>query len=542
MSYRMNMSRASKIVLIGERLLYRSLSGANKALPVLSSSLRNAGFEHVVQLDLERPDLSFSDVLEEARDADLIGFAGCLTTQWPEIDTHARRLRGQRLELGREDVPIIVGGYAAKGVEDVARLTPWIDAYFSGDGEEGIVAIAQSVARQSFREEARAIPGLCFWEKHGSFHESVAPRVRSLDPYDQNFGFTHVPSSHDMEIFKGPDGRQLKTAQLYTQRGCPWVCEYCNKSLESNLVARLGHDVLRDQLRQLRAEGYEAVYLDVDTFTVSPSLARQEARILFEEGFVWGSNTRIDRIDRATMDDLRANGCVYMFYGVEHTLPEVLLAVRKFNGSIERQQAHCRAYPDLVQRVFSEMRASGVPSSYFVILGLPKACLDLDGRTIVDYKPASFEDDWAAIEFGLTRCQPDFLNLNVLRFMPGSSAADRPDHPAYSPVRPSGSHPITAGYFLPRVARSVGYTLPDTHGAFRLCESIGPSQPASTAVDAQRIYDTFCRMTNLINQRIDAGYPPVSLFIDREILQNKLATRDEKGRYFLASFAAFETL
>ena len=53
------------------------------------------------------------------------------------------------------------------------------------------------------------------------------------------------------------------------------------------------------------------------------------------------------------------------------------------------------------------------------------------------------QDDMSSIRFGLEECDPDFLNLNMLRFMPGSVAADVPSHPAYSCVRPTGEKPIT---------------------------------------------------------------------------------------------------
>src|SRR5205807_9546535 len=170
------------------RLRYRSFNGANKALPVLASSLHNAGFDSVVQLDLERPDLSMSEILWGARDADLIAFAGCLSPQWPEIDEHARMIHQHVREIGRTHVPILVGGYATKGVEDIARLTPWINAYFNGEGEQAIVTIVQAVALGSFREKMPFIPGICFLDGNDDFHLSSAPRITNLDPYDQGFG------------------------------------------------------------------------------------------------------------------------------------------------------------------------------------------------------------------------------------------------------------------------------------------------------------------------------------------------------------------
>ncbi len=544
-----------KIVFIGEFIKSRSFNGANKALPVLASSLYNVGFKKIKQLDLERPDLSIDDVLKEVEDAHAIIFAGCMTTQWQEIDEHARTIFIHLEDLGRTNVPILVGGYATKGVEDIARITPWITAFCEGEGEESIVQIAHAIARGTFYQDMAYLPGLCFIDQDGKFchstpesyskpesskfHYSIAARINNFDDIDQNFNLVYIQKVHDMEIFKSPDGRQLKTAQLFTQRGCPWKCGFCNKSTESNNIVRLSEESLRRQLRQLKQRGYEAVYLDVDTFTAHEKAAKKEAEILQQEGFVWGSNTRIDKINYDLMRYLVDHNCIYMFFGVEHTLPEVSLAIHKFNGSVQSQIKQALEYPEKVKRVFTEMGKAGLPSSYFVILGLPKAKMNESKTAIVDYEATTIEDDLDAIRFGLEECNPDFLNFNMLRFMPGTIAADTPSHPAFSQIRPSGEKPITAGYFLPRAAKHYKYQIPRNHGAYRLCESVGYNQPTTTAMSAERVYETIRYTMEWINAKIDAGGKPTQLFMDRDLLAFGLVKRDEKGRYAIASLEDF---
>ncbi|GAX37047.1 B12-binding domain-containing radical SAM protein [Nodularia sp. NIES-3585] len=533
-----------KIILIGEILKYRSFNGANKALPVLASSLFNAGFKQVLQLDLERTDITIQDILFEVRDADLVIFAGCMTPQWPEIDEHSQAVFAELEKLKRQNVPILVGGYATKSVEDIAKITPWITAFCDGEGEESIVKIAHAVARGTFYEDMPHLPGLCFVTQDQSFRRSgfnhaITPRVNNFDDIDQNFGIVHVPKIHDMDIFKSPDGRQIKTAQLFTQRGCPWQCSFCNKSIESNQIVRLSEESFRRQLRQLKQHGYEAVYLDVDTFTAHEKPAMWEAKILQQEGFIWGSNTRIDKIDYKQMRYLMEHNCAYMFFGVEHTLPEVSLANHKFNGSLQSQIKQAFDYPLKVERVFQDMTRAGLPSSYFLILGLPKAKLNDSKTAILSYEPTTFADDINAIRFGLENCHPDFLNFNILRFMPGSAAADISGCSSYSCVRPSGEQPITAGYFLPRAAKHYGYPMSPEHGVYRLCESVSRYQPISVAMHPQRVYDTIRCAMDLINAKIDAGGKATKLFMDRDLLANGLVSRDDKGRYAIAALKDF---
>jgi anaerobic magnesium-protoporphyrin IX monomethyl ester cyclase len=530
----------SKVLLVGEVLAHRSFNGANKALPVLASSLHNAGFDSV-QLNLERPDVTIDDVLREARDASLVAFAGCMTPQWPELDVNCRKV-ADLLARNNSNTPLVVGGYATKAVTDIAERAPWITAFFDGEGEDAVVDVARWAERGGDRAELPDIAGMCHLRPDGTFHRSVAHRVRNINHIDQQFGFVHVPGVHDMDILVDKDGRQLRTAQLFTQRGCPWACSFCNKSMESNNVVRLSEESLRLQLADLRSHGFEAVYLDVDTFAVNRAAADMEMRVLREEGFHWGSNTRIDTADRDLLEAMVDHRCVYMFFGVEHTNPGVLLAVNKFNGPLRAQLRKIEAYHEQVVRVFRDMSEVGLPSSYFLILGLPKAVVSEDRTMVLRYEPTSFEDDLGAIEFGLDRCEPDYLNFNMLRFMPGSAAADVPNHPAYSCVRPSRDKPITAGYFLPRVATGQNYHVPENHGVYRLCESVGRNQPTTTAVDAQRVYDSIRVTVEMINARIDAGRKPTKLFVDNEIKSAGLLTQDTAGHYRLAPLTAFEGL
>jgi len=516
-----------KIILIGERLTNRTFNGANKALPVLTSALNNVGFHNVRQMDLENPGCSIEDVLRETVDADLVGISG-LSTQLDDIDTHASQIYRNL----RKITPIIVGGYAAKSIREVALASPHITAFFNGEGEEGIVQIARSVAQGTFEEDKPSILGLCYVDSEGVYHESVAERVRALDT-DQNFDFQHIPEIHDMDVFKDENGRQLKTAQLFTQRGCAFRCGYCNKSREENFIVYMNLERLEEQVISLVENGFEAVYLDDDTATTNQKRFRSNIEMIAKYGLKIGLNTRIDieaRRIRKGDSDIRfakEHEVVYEFFGVEHTDSGVLMAIGKFNGSQQMEKA--RQYADDVKLVFKEMGKCGVPSSYFLILGLPK----LDGK---EYRATSIDEDKEAIRFALEECNPDYFNFNILRFMPGSIAADKigKNHPFYC-VRPTGGDPVTGAYFLTRLNPE----RQEHNLVFRCFESLTPDQARSTAVTPERAYETLRYAIDLINQRIDEGKKTTRLFLDQGILDRGLITQSPNGKYGIGQFERF---
>lgn len=137
---------------------------------------------------------------------------------------------------------------------------------------------------------------------------------------------------------------------------------------------------------------------------------------------------------------------------------------------------------------------------------------------------------------GLLQFQPVAIHARDLGGRP--SGRDT----AYSCVRPSGSAPITAGYFLPRFWRKEGYRLPENHGVYRLCELVGPNQPTTTAADPERIHRTVATAIDFINRKLRRGGKPTRLFLDQEVLQHRLVALNPDGSYKIAPLREFESL
>jgi anaerobic magnesium-protoporphyrin IX monomethyl ester cyclase len=68
---------------------------------------------------------------------------------------------------------------------------------------------------------------------------------------------------------------------------------------------------------------------------------------------------------------------------------------------------------------------------------------------------------------------------------------------------------------------------------------VGTNQPTSTAIDAERVYDTISETIKVINARIQAGKKPTTIFIDQEVIRASLVTRAEDGQYTIAPLVEF---
>lgn len=165
---------------------------------------------------------------------------------------------------------------------------------------------------------------------------------------------------YNYEIFRDKiTGKIRKTAQVITTRGCIHRCIFCSSVGRS---ARRTVDNVINELKQLKSEGYEAIFFDDSTFAdecgekhdecpytmefcpkeKSAELLKKKYGALYTEGkcgyaiklcqeminnnfdFVWGCQTRADVVHRALLEMMKKAGCIYVYFGVESLNKDVL--------------------------------------------------------------------------------------------------------------------------------------------------------------------------------------------------------------------------
>jgi anaerobic magnesium-protoporphyrin IX monomethyl ester cyclase len=118
--------------------------------------------------------------------------------------------------------------------------------------------------------------------------------------------------SHRHHVFNG-EGRG---AELEFARGCPWACDFCNKTLFRNKFRERNVDAVLAEIDGLIARGVDYVYFIDEVFGVGRNV-RKLLEGIVERPIQIGLQTRIDLWDEESLELLARAGCISMECGIE---------------------------------------------------------------------------------------------------------------------------------------------------------------------------------------------------------------------------------
>lgn len=166
--------------------------------------------------------------------------------------------------------------------------------------------------------EWKDIVGCCWIDSSGE-HISAGLGVTSmkdLAPLDfQNFPVERHEHRH--HVFTG-SGRG---AELEFARGCPWSCNFCNKTLFRNKFRERPVEALIAEIDVLISRGVNYVYFIDEIFGVGKNV-RRLLEAIAERPLTIGFQTRIDLWDEESLDLLGRAHCISMECGIESITEE----------------------------------------------------------------------------------------------------------------------------------------------------------------------------------------------------------------------------
>jgi B12-binding domain/radical SAM domain protein of rhizo-twelve system len=179
------------------------------------------------------------------------------------------------------------------------------DVVMRGEADESLPQLASKPWNE--------IEGCCW---RGETGEHLSPSLGVVNMKDLGaldfHNYNVERHSHRHHVFTG----EGHGAELEFARGCPWSCNFCNKTLFRSKFREREADAVLAEIDRLIARGVDYVYFIDEIFGVGKNVHRLLERIA-ERPLSIGFQTRIDLWDEQTLDLLGRAHCISMECGIE---------------------------------------------------------------------------------------------------------------------------------------------------------------------------------------------------------------------------------
>jgi len=135
---------------------------------------------------------------------------------------------------------------------------------------------------------------------------------------------------------------KLPSYSIFTQRGCPYPCTFCEASTALGKKLRVFSQArVIEELKILKYEkGARGIYFQDSTFTLNRKYVVDLFERMIREGLndlLWSCNTRTDRVDPELLALMYEAGCRTITYGIESGNQQSLDVLKK-NIKVEKQE------------------------------------------------------------------------------------------------------------------------------------------------------------------------------------------------------------
>lgn len=222
-------------------------------------------------------------------------------------------------ELGRKlkekGIKVLGGGPHPSIVPEEPIIHGGADIVVYGEGENTVAEIADYLRGERKLEE---ITGIAYRDKNGyPVTNPARAQVQDLDefPFPAREIFVREHYTGGTEYYQAHGG-------MFTSRGCPATCTYCNLSVYGRRVrVRSAQDIFNEMKFLKQNYGVTAFeYLD-DTFSAKFARIEELCHLIINDdemrGIKWQANTRLDFANQDLLELMARSGCFRLFWGLE---------------------------------------------------------------------------------------------------------------------------------------------------------------------------------------------------------------------------------
>jgi len=349
---------------------YGSMKTVGNTMPSLgmlglAGVLREGGCD-VAVIDAPSRNLGYTDTLKAALAfaPDAVGMTAFTPSIYNAVKT------AEQLKAARPDLPIVLGGpHLAAAPEETMRRFPCFDVGGVGEAESYLVPLFAAVVQ---RGDLSTIKGLLYRDGDTVRSTGRPAALKDMDalPFPAwdllpDFPAGYRPAAHTY--------RRLPAATMFTTRGCPEQCTFCDRGVFGNTIRAHSAEYVVDQIEFLiKRFAIRDLTIYDDIFPLLKPRLFRICELMQERGLnlTWSCNSRVNLVDASVLKAMKDAGCYQIGYGIESGDQDILDHISKRVKLAQVEEA---------VRLTDE---AGIRAKGFFILGHPGETVASIRRTI----------------------------------------------------------------------------------------------------------------------------------------------------------------
>jgi anaerobic magnesium-protoporphyrin IX monomethyl ester cyclase len=286
----------------------------------------------------------------------------------------------------------LMGGPHASVDQNIFLDSGHFDWVLKGEAEETLPQFLKALEADD-ESALAAVPGLAGIRGGEVWIDSPAPPlIKKLDELP-------MPARHLLPMGKYFDVNPERLIYIFTTRGCPFKCIFCQKELTGRGFRVRSTEAIVDELEHIVHTYNPGVILFVDEIL---TLRRKRIHEMCDEilrrglKFEWIANTRADCVDYPLLKHMHRAGCRRIYYGWESGSQRMLDVLKK------------DLTPEEIVEAAKMTRRAGIWAKVYLIVGSP-------GET-----PKDIEETEKVLQLA----GPDLVRVSVFNPLIGTESWD----------------------------------------------------------------------------------------------------------------------
>ncbi len=217
-------------------------------------------------------------------------------------------------------ITMMGGPHVSFDIERTLNQYPEIDLIVVGEGEATLREILPVIKE---KQEWHHIKGVAFRDDNETIITEPRPLIEDLDTLP-------MPARHLLPISRY---QALGfPVSIITSRGCPNRCIFClGRKMVGFKVRHRSPMKVVDEIEHLLTYGIDRINIADDIFTANKKRVKEFCDEIIKRDlrFGWSAFSRVNTVNRETLQIMKDAGCDSVSFGIESGNPEMLKRIRK---------------------------------------------------------------------------------------------------------------------------------------------------------------------------------------------------------------------